>query len=68
MSELPTIHLKTRDITFDDRLQQVRVLKKNKKGQFSHGMKSIEFLNYRDDEGYRLVRKYRQDWADIIKI
>ena len=66
--ELPSVQLKTKMITFDDRLQQVRVLAKKRNGQLSHGMMSIRFLNYNDDDGFYYVKKYRKDWASIIEV
>ena len=65
--ELPSVQLKTKMITFDDRLQQVRVLGKNKDGSISHTI-PIQFLNYNDDDGFYYVKKYRKDWASIINI
>lgn len=75
MIELPTIHLKTRKITFDDRLQQVRIVSMSRpskrsassfNGHWEHG--PIRFLNYKDDDGFRYVKKYRKNWADIIRL
>jgi len=66
MSELPSIQLKTRMITFDDRLQQVRILDKDARGRIKHG--PIRFLNYRDDDGFYYVKKYRKNWQHIIKL
>lgn len=62
--DLPTLDLKTRRITFDDRLQQVRVIHKTKNGYV--GM--IEFLNYRDDPGFNLMKRYRTDWFKVIRV
>jgi hypothetical protein len=64
MNQLPTIKLKTRAITFDDRLQQVRVIERVASGY--HG--KIRFLNYKDDDGFRYVKKYRKDWHKIIRL
>lgn len=61
---MKTIKLKTRMITFDDRLQQVRIIEKTSKGY--HG--KIKFLNYRDDDGFRYLKKYRKNWIDVIII
>jgi hypothetical protein len=44
MIKLPTIRLKTRTITFDDRLQQIRIIDTTVR----HG--KIKFLNYKDDD------------------
>ena len=55
---LPHVHLSKVIIWFDDRLQQVRIIK-NQRGE-------IRFLNYRDDDGFYYVKKYRKNWADIV--
>jgi hypothetical protein len=52
MKALQTIHLKTRSITFDDRLQQVRVVQK--------GRKKIEFHSYTDARGWFYIKKYKR--------
>lgn len=65
-NELPNIQLKTKMITFDDRLQQARILEKDIKGHIRHT--PIKFLNYKDDDGFYYVKKYRKDWMDIIKL
>jgi hypothetical protein len=66
--ELPSIRLKTRMITFDDRLQQVRVIHKagpNDKGYNGR----IEFLNYKyDDKAFYYLKKYRKNWMDVIRL
>ena len=64
MIELPTIRLKTRTITFDDRLQQVRIM-------YGHRMPptgGIRMLNYKDDAGFRYLKKYRKNWQQIIRL
>jgi hypothetical protein len=63
VTELPTINLKTRIITFDDRLQQVRVVEKTKSGRPG----AIRFLNYHDDDGFRYLKKYRKNWIEVIR-
>lgn len=68
MIRLPSKTLKTRMITFDDRLQQVRVLKKTRSGSLSHSLMGIKFMNYKDDDGFYYVKKYRKDWANVIHI
>ena len=72
---LPTIDLKTKSITFDDRLQQVRIIKRTRQSRKSASCFNgnwptgeILFLNYKDDDGFYYVKKYREDWANIIKI
>ena len=65
MNELPKVELKTKLITFDDRLQQVRVIAKDTHGR-ARG--AIRFLNYDDDDGFRYVKKYRMDWASVIRV
>lgn len=64
MNALPTFRLKTRAITFDDRLQQVRIVKYNRPGAKPS---QIRFLSYRDDAGFRYLQKYRKDWAKAIR-
>ena len=59
-NELLNVKLKTRMITFDDRMQQVRVVHKaspKDKGYFGF----IEFLDYRDDKAYHYILKYRRE-------
>jgi len=64
MIELPKVELKTKLITFDDRLQQVRIIQRVSSG--FHG--EISFLNYNDDDGFYYMKKYRADWANIIEV
>jgi len=64
MIELPTISLKTKSITFDDRLQQVRIIEKVKDGYLGR----IDFLDYEDDRGFFYLKKYREDWQDVIRL
>lgn len=76
MTQLPTIHLKTRSITFDDRLQQVRVIHRTRPSKRSASMFSggwptgkIEFLNYNDDKGFYYMKKYRpKEWMKVINM
>lgn len=63
--ELPKVVLKTKLITFDDRLQQVRIIEKTSTGYDG----PMRFLNYRDDDGFFYVKKYRpNDWIHVIKV
>ena len=65
---LPHVELKTKSITFDDRLQQVRVIEKDAHGRLKHGFGSIKFLNYRDDDGFYYVKKYRPNWDSVVRL
>lgn len=60
-NELLNVKLKSRMITFDDRMQQVRVVHKaspKDKGYMGH----IEFLSYKnDDKAYKYIMKYRRE-------
>ena len=49
-------------LTFDDRLQEVRI--------FQEPVMDWDFLSlkYKDDDGFALVKAFRKDWADIVKI
>jgi len=68
-NSLPCVEMKTRTITFDDRLQQVRILHKDTRtGKYFKGFNSIEFLKYKDDVGFRYVKRYRENWADIVRV
>jgi hypothetical protein len=63
--ELPSVCLKTKKITFDDRLQQVRIIEKTSSGYDGR----MHFLNYQDDNGFRLLKKYRpNDWIHVINL
>jgi hypothetical protein len=64
MNTLPMIDLKTKQIFFDDRLQQCRIITKTKNG---HG--PIRFLNYNDDDGFYYMKKYRpNEWMSVINV
>ena len=66
MGELLTIKLKTKSITFDDRLQQVRIIAKTSTGYDG----PMRFLNYKDDDGFFYLKKYREqdDWIKVIRL
>ncbi len=66
-NQLPQVRLKTRLITFDDRLRQVRVIHKSGRrlpavpSQGGYDGK-IEFHNYKSDKGLKYINKYRPSW------
>jgi len=75
MNELPTIRLKTRKITFDDRLQQVRIQRMSSPNRRSASafngywpVGKIRMLNYKDDDGFRYLKRYRKNWEKIIRL
>jgi hypothetical protein len=75
MNQLPTIRLKTRVITFDDRLQQVRIVRMSSPSKRSARsfagywpVGKIRFLDYKSDDGFRYLKKYRKDWSKAIQL
>jgi len=52
MVKLPIVRLKTREIIFDDRLNQVRVLLKKPE-------RSLDFISYDSSKGQMYLKKYR---------
>ena len=61
---LPMVDLKTKLITFDDRMKQVRIIQKDSKGR---PLGHIDFLDYKEDEGFYYLKKYRPNWLEILK-
>ena len=66
--QLPQVRLKTRLITFDDRLRQVRVI--HKSGRKSPVVPSqngydgmIEFYPYTSKKGLMYIQRYRPSWS-----
>lgn len=67
--DLPTFDLKTRRITFDDRLQQVRVIQRVSLSQGNNGyMGRMEFIPYDSDTGFNLLKRYFGDnWVNRVR-
>ena len=63
-NSLPMVELKTKQITFDDRMQQVRIIEKDNHGK---PLGKITFLDYKDDDGFYYLKKYRPNWLEIAK-
>jgi hypothetical protein len=55
--------LKTKFISFNDDLQQVRIINKEKSSKLSS---MTEFYDYKSSKGISYVKKYRHNWRDII--
>lgn len=75
MNALPSVRLKTRIITFDDRLQEVRIQRLSRPSKRSASsfngywpVGPIRFLKYKDDDGFRYLKKYRKDWMNVIRL
>lgn len=58
MYALPTLHLKTRIIVFDDRLRQVRVQHLDKHGRIKIG--GLEFHDYDSDKGFNIRKRHNR--------
>lgn len=60
---LPTFDLKTRRITFDDRLRQIRIIENNGSPANNGYMGGMDFIPYDSEKGDTYLMKYFGDNA-----